>query len=444
MNCRLNDEYAEVQNRRFQYYHLLFLYQIPRLPVKKNHRMRVRLENRFFFVRWGPFWLNVNMANVSGNSADIEKWLKLIRAEGIGPVTFSKLIKHFGSADRALGASVSELARIDGIGFKTAERIAASRDKFDAAAEVELAQKLGVWIIHFDDERYPPVLKRIYDPPPVLYIKGSLSRQDNLAVSIVGSRHCSLYGQEQASRFAHFLASAGFTVCSGMARGIDTAAHQGALSAGGRTIAVQGCGLANIFPPENKKLFELIAESGACVSELPLRYEPLAVNFPPRNRIIAGLSLGTIVVEAALRSGALITAKAALDYNREVMAVPGKIDSPLSKGAHQLIKEGATLIESVEDVMQALGCIGEQLASHVSAAAAEAAERAEKSLFDVSQLKLSGDERKIYDCLDKEPVHIEQIIAETDLPAGSVNAALISLRLKGLIKQLPGSLFAKG
>jgi len=383
------------------------------------------------------------MAKVQANSADIEKSLKLIRAEGVGPAIFGRLIKHFGSADRALGASVSELAKIDGIGFKTAERIASTRDKFDAAGEVESAQKLGVWIIHLEDERYPPVLKRIYDPPPVLYIKGTLTREDNLAISIVGSRHCSLYGQEQASRFAHFLASAGFTVCSGMARGIDTAAHQGALSAGGRTIAVQGCGLANIFPPENAKLFELIAESGACISELPLRYEPLAVNFPPRNRIIAGLSLGTIVVEAAPRSGALITAKAALDYNREVMAVPGKIDSPLSKGAHQLIKEGATLIESVEDVMQALGHIGRQLEEHVSAAAAAASERMERPLFDVSQLKLSGDEKKVYGCLDKEPVHVEQIIAETELPAGSVNAALISLRLKALIKQLPGSLFVK-
>jgi DNA processing protein len=371
------------------------------------------------------------------------KWLKLIRAEGVGPAILGRLIKRFSSADRALGASVSELAKVDGIGFKTAERIASTRDKFDAAGEVELARKLGIWLVHIEDERYPPVLRRIYDPPPVLYVKGSLSREDNLAVSIVGSRHCSLYGQEQASRFAHLLGSAGFTVCSGMARGIDTAAHQGALAGGGRTIAVQGCGLANIFPPENKKLFELIAESGACVSELPLRYEPLAVNFPPRNRIIAGLSLGTIVIEAALRSGALITAKAALDYNREVMAVPGKIDSPLSKGAHQLIKEGARLIESVEDVMQALGYIGEQLESHVSAAAAEAAQRAEKPLFDVSQLKLSGDEKRVYDCLDSEPAHIEQIIAETNLPAGGVNAALISLRLKGLIKQLPGSLFVK-
>ncbi|MEJ2704135.1 MAG: DNA-processing protein DprA, partial [Sedimentisphaerales bacterium] len=173
------------------------------------------------------------------------------------------------------------------------------------------------------------------------------------------------------------------------------------------------------------------------------RYEPLAVNFPPRNRIIAGLSLGNIVIEAAPRSGALITAQAALDYDREVMAVPGKIDSPLSKGAHQLIKEGARLIESVENVMDALGHLGEQLQEHVTTAAAQATEAAERSLFDVSQLKLSDDEKKVFDCLDTEPVHIEQIIAESKLAPGSVNASLISLRLKGLIKQLPGSLFAK-
>ena len=389
-------------------------------------------------------WLNVTMAKVQENSADIESWLKLIRADGIGPVTFAKMIRHFGSAERILGASVSELAKIEGIGFKTAERIASTCEKFDAAAELELARKLSVWLVNLADERYPPVLKRIYDPPPVLYVKGSLGRQDNLAMSIVGSRQCSLYGQEQASRFAHFLGSAGFTLCSGMARGIDTAAHQGALSAGGRTIAVQGCGLARVFPPENKKLFELIAESGACISELPLGAEPLAVNFPPRNRIIAGLSLGTIVVEAAPRSGALITARAALDYDREVMAVPGKIDSPLSRGAHQLIKQGATLIESVEDIMEALGQIGEQLQQHVSVAAEEACERAEGPLFDASKLKLSDAEKKIYNYLTKEPSHIEQIIAETNLTAGVVNATLISLRLKGLIKQLPGSLFAKG
>ncbi len=383
------------------------------------------------------------MSKSHPNSADIEKWLRLIRADSVGAITFSKLIKHFGSADRALGASVSELAKIDGVDFKTAEQIAATRGKFNVTAELELAQKLDIWIINLDDKRYPPALKQIYDPPPVLYIKGSLSREDNLAISIVGSRRCSLYGQEQASRLAHFLSSAGFTICSGMARGIDTAAHQGALSAGGRTIAVQGCGLANIYPPENKKLFELIAESGACISELPLGFKPLSENFPPRNRIIAGLSLGTIVVEAGLRSGALITARMALENNREVMAMPGKIDSPLSKGTHRLIKQGAKLIESVEDVMEALGYIGEQLEEHVSTAAKKAAESIETPLFDIKELKLSGPERTIYECLNKEPQHIEEIIADTDLAAGNVNASLVSLRLKGMIKQLPGSLFVK-
>jgi DNA processing protein len=383
------------------------------------------------------------MAKCEQNSNDIEKWLKLIRADGVGPITFAKLIKYFGSVDRALGTSVSELSKIDGIGFKTAEQIAATRDKFDAKAELELAEKLGVWLIHLADERYPPVLKQIYDPPPVLYIKGTLNRSDNLCISIVGSRRCSLYGQEQASRFAYFLASAGFTICSGMARGIDTAAHQGALSAKGRTIAVQGCGLANIFPPENKKLFELIAESGVCISELPLRYEPLPENFPPRNRIIAGLSLGTIVVEAGMGSGALITATAALENNREVMAVPGKIDSPLSRGTHRLLKDGAKLIETIEDVMEGLGYIGEQLEKHASESA-EQAEKANTPLFDISQLKLSYDEKTIYGCLSKEPLHIEQIITNTRLKAGNINAGLVSLRLKGLIKQLPGNLFLKG
>ena len=386
------------------------------------------------------------MAKTQDNSPNVESWLKLIRADEVGPVTFAKLMCHFGSADRALGASVSELSKVDGIGLKTGERITASRDKFDAAAELELAEKLGVWLMTLEDPRYPPLLKKIYDPPPVLYVKGTITREDNLAIAIVGTRRCSLYGQEQAGRLAHLLSSAGFTIVSGMARGIDTAAHHGALAAEGRTIAVQGCGLANIFPPENKKLFEMIVESGACISELPLRYEPLAENFPPRNRIIAGLSLGTIIVEAPLNSGALITANTALDNNREVMAIPGKIDSPLSKGPHRLIKQGAKLVESIEDVLESLGYIGEELQEHAAAAAQKASQRIEqidKPLFEQLKGGLTADERGVYDKLGKEPLHIEQLIDDTNLPAGAVNASVISLRLKGLIKQLPGNLFVK-
>ncbi len=383
------------------------------------------------------------MAQVPGNSPDIEKWLKLIRAEGVGPVAFGRLLKRFGAVDAALGASVAGLAKVEGIGFKTAEKIASTRDKFDICAELELAEKLGVWIVHFDDQRYPALLKQIYDPPPVLYVKGTLTREDNLTIAIVGSRRCSLYGQEQASRLAHLLAASGFTIVSGLARGIDTAAHQGALAAEGRTIAVQGCGLANVFPPENEKLFGLVTSSGACISELPLRYEPLSENFPPRNRIIAGLSLGTIVIEAGLRSGALITARTALESNREVMAVPGKIDSPVSKGPHRLIKQGATLVESVEDVMEALGYIGDQLKDHATDAAREATERAEAPLFETVPLSLRGAEKQVHESLGTEPQHCDEVITETGLPPGAVSAALVSLRLKGLIKQLPGNLFAR-
>ncbi|MHC5060357.1 MAG: DNA-processing protein DprA [Planctomycetota bacterium] len=377
------------------------------------------------------------------NSPNIESWLKLIRADGVGPTTFAKLLKQFKSVDRALGASVSELAKINGIGLKTAERIARSRDKFDAKKELALAAKSGVWIINAPDKRYPPSLRQIYDPPPVLYVKGTLVRADSLAIAIVGTRRCSTYGAEQASRFAHMLASAGFTIVSGMARGIDTAAHRGALAAGGRTISVHGCGLANVFPPENKKLLSLIADSGACLSELPVEYEPLPENFPPRNRVISGLSMGTIVIEAPARSGALLTAKAALSENREVMVVPGKIDSPLSTGSHRLVKQGAKLVDCVEDVMEALGCIGRGLKDHAADAAQKAARNVETPLFDVTRLNLSQPEKAIFDCLNSDPMHADELIASTGLDAGTVNSALISLRLKGLIKQLPGNLFKK-
>jgi DNA processing protein len=376
------------------------------------------------------------------NSEGIAGWLKLIRADGVGPVIFARLLAQFGTVDKALGASVSELTRVEGIGTRTAEGIVASRDKFDSCAELELADKLGVWLLHLQDERYPAALKQIHDPPPVLYIKGDITKVDSLAVAIVGSRHCSLYGQEQASRFAHLLAASGFTIVSGMARGIDTAAHQGALAAGGRTIAVQGCGLAHVFPPENAKLFDMISQAGACICELPLRAEPLPEHFPPRNRIIAGLSLGTIVVEAALRSGALITAQTALESNREVMAMPGKVDSPLSQGTHRLIKDGAKLVESVEDVIEALGYIGDQLKEHTMTAAKEATKRVEMPLFEPGA-GLKGSEQRIYESLSKEPVHSDQIIAQTGLSAGVVNAGLIGLRLRGMIRQLPGNLFAR-
>jgi DNA processing protein len=380
---------------------------------------------------------------LEGHSLNIRNWLQIVQADGVGSVIFGRLLEHFGSVEAILAASIGSLAQVEGVGQITAEKIVKSRGKFDADKEISLADKAGVCIINISDSRYPALLKKIYDPPPVIYVKGDILPADNLAVAIVGSRGCSHYGSEQASRFAHLLASAGFTIVSGMARGIDSAAHSGALSAGGRTIAVQGCGLSRIFPPENKELFAKISQNGACISELPMEYEPLAENFPPRNRIIAGLSLATIVIEAMPRSGALITAQAALENNREVMAVPGRADSPLSKGPHKLIKQGAKLIESVEDVIETLEFLQKDFAEHLSKTAKQSIENAEMPLFDISNLNLTDIERKIFDCLDGEPVHIEQIISQTEIAAGKVNAALTSLRLKGIVKQLPGDYFVK-
>lgn len=377
------------------------------------------------------------------NSPDIEKWLKLIRCDGVGSVTFARLKKYFGSVDAALEASLSQLTQVAGIGEKTARTIVSSRDKFNIEAELEIAEKVGVCLLTLADDRYPSLLKKIDDPPPVLYVKGSFQSSDNLSVAIVGSRRCSTYGREQASRFAHILAAGGFTVVSGLARGIDTAAHHGALSSQGRTIAVLGSGLANIFPPENVKLFEMISKNGACISELPLNYEPLSENFPPRNRIIAGLSIATIVIEAASRSGALITANAALEYNREVMAVPGNIDSPLSKGCHNLIKQGAKLVESVDDIMEALGYIGERLKEHTEEAERGVEQKLKVEIQTFPQMKLSSDERCVYDCLSRESLHIEQIILNSHKPAGHVNSSLVSLQLKGLVKQMPGGFYKR-
>ncbi len=377
------------------------------------------------------------------HSENIESWLRLIRAEGVGPVTFRRLLEHFGDFDRIFGASAVQLEKVEKVGRVTAERIARTRMNYDARKEMEQAARQGVCMIHWDDRRYPPPLKGIDDPPPVLYVKGALKRSDCLAIGIVGSRRCTHYGLEQAERFSHLLAAAGLTIVSGLARGIDSAAHRGALSASGRTIAVQGCGLANCFPPENQKVFDKIAENGAVISELPLMYEPLSENFPGRNRIIAGLSMGVLVVEAAPRSGALITAKAALEYNREVMAIPGRIDNPTSKGPHELIKQGARLIDSVEEIMDTLGIIGHGLKEHVSGRAAQTQKDVEAPLFDISRMNLSESEQAVLAVMDSQPLGAEEVIVAADRPAGAVQSALISLQLKGLLKQLPGNLYVR-
>ena len=377
------------------------------------------------------------------NSPDISNYLKLARAEGVGAITFKRLLKAFGSIDAIMGASATALANVKGIGSITAEKIARSRDSYDAEQELALAVKSGVWLVHYLDKRYPAPLRQLASSPAILYVRGTLTKSDNLAVAIVGSRQCSIYGTEQAGRFAYGLASSSITIVSGMARGIDTAAHRGAISAGGRTIAVLGCGLSHIYPPENQQLHDKIIENGAVISELAMGIEPKSENFPARNRIIAALSMATIVAEAGYGSGAMITAKYALEIDREVMAIPGRIDSPSARGPNSLIKQGAKLIEGIEDVIDELGSIGCGIKSVVVQAATAAAEKKEAPLFDADKISLNPNERSVYNAISKTETHTDQIIQDSELPPAAVLASLMALRLKGLIKQLPGNFFKR-
>lgn len=375
---------------------------------------------------------------------NVIKWLQLHLVKDVGPKTFSALLEAFGDIDGVLSASVYKLSQIKGISQKKAEFIYNSmRDDSRARREYDLAMRLGIQILTLDDEQYPTLLKQIDDPPHVLFVKGDISRSDNLSVAIVGSRTCSQYGFEQASRISHLLASAGVTVVSGLARGIDTVAHRGAIAGGGRTIAVQGRGLGGVFPPENADLAEIIAANGAVVSELPINFEPIGSNFPARNRIIAGLSLATVIVEARKRGGALITARLAQEYHREVMAIPGRVDNPCSEGPHALIRDGATLVTGIDDIMECLGNIGSTIKDYAAEKSRLAQDMLDMPLFNAEELNLSDDERLVFDALDSESVHIDTIIYKSSRKPGVVNAVLTSLQLKGLIRQMPGGFFMR-
>ena len=288
--------------------------------------------------------------------------VRLALVSGVGPRHRQDLLTRFGSPAAVLAASTAELQSVSGIGPKIAARIAAAHQEIDAEAELALAAEHGIDVLTEADDDYPRTLRQIHDPPGVLFRHGTYLPQDELAIAIVGTRHATRYGLAQAERLAASLARVGFTIVSGLARGVDAAAHRGALDAGGRTIAVLGSGLLNIYPPEHVGLANDVAASGCLLSEAPPRMAPLSGAFPQRNRIISGLSVGTIVVEAANRSGALITARHAYEQGREVFAVPGPIDSRLSHGCHSLIKDGAKLVESIDDVLAELGPLAENVA----------------------------------------------------------------------------------
>lgn len=353
--------------------------------------------------------------------------------EGVGPVRVRQLLDHFGDAPRILAASKSDLLRVRSIGEDTAEAIAKWETTVDLAGELRRIQEFGCSVLTQDDADYPDPLRQIYDPPVVLYLKGALSARDKNAVAMVGSRTTTHYGVEVARKLAYQLAYVGVTVVSGGARGIDTAAHQGALSAKGRTLCVLGTGLNIVFPPENKDLFDRIAENGAVLTQFPFNRNGDRQTFAIRNRIVAGMTLGTVVVEANLTSGALITANFATEYGRQVFAVPGRIDSPRSKGCHELIKKGAKLCEGAEDVLSEF--------EYLFPASNRPPSPAETGVLPA--LELGPNEQKVYDALSREETSVDEVIRRSGLPASAVSVALLGLEMKRVIKQLPGKLFVR-
>lgn len=363
----------------------------------------------------------------------LEAVLALNLLPGIGPVRISRLLENFGNANRVLNASVNELQRAEGIGPETAKLIASWQDQVDPGKEIAEASERGISIITREDEEYPQHLLQAYDAPIVLYVWGEILPRDRHAVSVVGSRRSTTYGMSVTKKLTYQLAHAGFTIVSGLARGIDTAAHEAALAAKGRTIAVVGSGLARLYPPENMALAEKIADGhGAVISEFPLHKAPDKQTFPIRNRIVAAWCQAVLVTECPAWSGTLITANLASEYGKPIFAVPGPIDKPSSAGCHQLIREGATL---VTDASQIIDDMGELPLSSAS-----------QSFSDepAPEPELPEEEAKIYAAMPEgEEMAVDQLIGVTGLPSSAVTAGLFKLELRRLIRPLPGFRFIR-
>lgn len=363
-----------------------------------------------------------------------EAYIALNMIETVGPVRVRQLVEHFGDAPSILRASRSQLLGVRGIGDETATAIASWERTIDLAAELRRIQEYGCQVLTQEDEAYPPLLREIYDPPVVLYVKGTVRPEDRNSVAIVGSRQTTSYGLEVARRFGYQLGYVGVTVVSGGARGIDTAAHQGTLSAKGRTIAVLGTGINLVFPPENRELFERIAGSGAVMTQFPFNRQADKQTFPIRNRIVAGMTLGTLVVEAHLGSGALITTNFANEYGRQVFAVPGRIDSPRSKGCHALIKNGAKLCESAEDLLSEF--------EYLFPAPNRPASSAETGVLPA--IELPEPEQKVLAAFERgTELGIDEVIRQSGLSASAVSVALLGLEMKRLVRQMPGKIFVR-
>lgn len=362
----------------------------------------------------------------------VEASLRLKLVPGVGPKTFGDLIKHFGSPSEVLAAAPAEIRRVPGIGAKIVSAIVAAPDDTSVQKQVELCNEHGIDILTTGSRDYPAILDEIYDPPSVLFCAGELKPVDEIAVAIVGARHATQYGKKVAKQLARGLALAGVTVVSGLARGIDGVAHRAALEAGGRTIAVLGGGILNVYPAEHAGLADQIKENGAVLSEALPRVAPKSGCFPRRNRIISGLSLGVVVVEAGSRSGAAISARLAMEQGRDVFAVPGRIDSRMSFGCHKLLKDGAKLVQSVDDILDELGPLF-----------APAKIDSENTVCHPAELKLSEQERKILNAINKEPTAFDVIVAKVELPTPRVLATISVLEARHLIRRITGSTFVR-
>jgi DNA processing protein len=362
-------------------------------------------------------------------------WIALNMVPGVGAITYRKLLNAFGSPEHVFSASPSLLKRIPGISDKLVRNILNFGFPERVKQELESIAKHQVRIITWAEPDYPEKLKEIFDPPPLLYLKGNHFQPHEIIIAVVGSRKASTYGRTTAEKICSELALKGITVVSGMARGIDSAAHRGALKAGGRTIAVMGCGVDVVYPPENTQLYDEIVEKGAVISEFPMHTKPDRGNFPARNRIISGISLGAVIVEAGLQSGALITADTALEQGREVFAVPGNITSASSRGTNRLIKQGAVLIERADDILHELSLA---ITYELKDLQPELPLEEKKSPPSLTQ-----DEQRIYELIDNHPIHIDELTVRSQLPSGTVSAILMMLEMKNVIRQLAGKMFVR-
>ena len=358
---------------------------------------------------------------------DREGLILLNRVPDLGPRRLKRLLEAFDSPAAICAAEGRQLRQVEGIPGKLAEAIySACRSREWLDAELAAAARAGAGIVTLTDAAYPPQLKNIYDPPPVLYVRGRVDALAAEGVAVVGTRRASAYGLHVAERLGYDLALRGLVVFSGLARGIDAAAHRGALRAGGRTVGLLGNGLSSVYPPEHAKLADQMQLGGAVASEYPMAMPPLAHHFPRRNRLISGLSLGVVIVEAGNRSGAIVTADCALEQGREVLAVPGPMDAVFSQGCHQLLKQGATLVTGVDDILETIERL--RPARRVEAPAVE----------------LSNSEQRLLACFEQEsPADIDSLSEFSGLACAEVAAGLIRLELKGLIQRLPGAQFVR-